>query len=124
MIERQKDAKKRVVAVLVTFPGEEVARQIGSLLVELQLAACVNILPGATSIYRWEGKVHQEEEVLGILKTTEPLVPKLQQWIQEHHPYDEPEFLVLPVEAGAIGYTNWVRSSVEPSETSVDKPTS
>lgn len=117
MIERQKDAGDRVVLAVTTFPNEDIAGQIGTHLVDSQLVACVNMLPGATSIYRWKENVETETEVVGIMKTTERTLEKLEAELQEKHPYDEPEFVVLAVEAGSAGYLGWVRE-----ETRVDKP--
>lgn len=115
-MKRQKDAEDRVVMAITTFPNDEIARQIGTQLVESQLVACVNILPGATSIYRWKGAVETENEVIGLLKTRKECLENLENWLQENHPYEEPEFVVVPVEAGAAGYLGWVRQ-----ETRVDK---
>ena len=81
--------------VLCTFPDLEQARQIGAALVERQVAACVNLLPGVESIYRWEGKVERAGEVLAILKTTR--YDELEAAIRELHPYEVPEVLALPV---------------------------
>ena len=82
------------MVVLCTFPDLEKARQIGTLMVEMQRAACVNLLPGAESIYQWEGKLCREAEVLAVFKVA--------------HPYEVPEVLVLPVEGGNMAYLNWV----------------
>ena len=116
MIERQNDADDSVKLVITTFPNEEVARQIGTQLVEIQLAACVNLLPGVQSIYCWKGKVEKESEILGYIKTTNSRLEELEKWLQENHPYDEPEFVVVPIEAGSSGYLGWVRE-----QTQVDK---
>lgn len=102
---------ENVVIVLCTFPDIEQARQIGAALVERQVAACVNLLPGVESIYRWEGKVEQAAEVLGIIKTTR--YAELEVAIRELHPYDVPEVLALPVAAGAENYLRWVSQSCE-----------
>jgi len=99
--------------VLCTFPDEEKARQIGAVLVERQVAACVNVLPGLRSIYRWEGRVHDEAEVLAVIKTTRGAYPRLEAEILERHPYDTPEVLALPVEAGAEAYLKWVGEGVD-----------
>lgn len=104
--------KNETLVVLCTFPDEGRARQIGALLVEKQVAACVNVVPGLRSIYRWEGKVHDEAEVLGIIKTTREAYPRLEAAILDEHPYHTPEVLALPVEAGAEAYRKWVRVSV------------
>ena len=98
-----------VVTVLMTAPDAETARGIVGALLEARLVACGNILPGATSIYRWQGKVHQDEEVVVILKTTRPLLHRLLERAAELHPYDVPELLAQEVVDGASGYLEWVR---------------
>ncbi|MEN8714441.1 MAG: divalent-cation tolerance protein CutA [Verrucomicrobiales bacterium] len=112
MLERQNGTNQRVVMAITTFADIDAARQFGAQLVEAQLVACINLVPGVESIYRWKGKVEQEPEVIAVMKTTENRLEELQAWVQEKHPYDEPEFLVLPVEAGASGYLGWARENV------------
>ena len=102
MQERQNDADSVWLAI-TTFPNAEVARQIGTRLVESQLAACVNILPGVESIYAWKGKVEQDSELIGLIKTTAGRWEALEAWIAEHHPYEEPELIAIPVEKGTAG---------------------
>ncbi|MGB6222582.1 divalent-cation tolerance protein CutA [Haloferula sp.] len=104
--------KSEVMVVLCTFPDFEKARQIGAGLVERQVAACINLLPGATSIYRWEGKIEEESEVLGVIKTTAEAYPALEAAILELHPYETPEVLALPIGRGAEKYLRWVADSV------------
>ncbi len=101
-----------VFVVLCTFPDEEKARQIGALLVEKQVAACVNVVPGICSIFRWEEKLQQEQEVLAVIKTTRLAYPAFEKVLLEAHPYDTPEILALPVAEGATRYLNWVEDSV------------
>jgi periplasmic divalent cation tolerance protein len=95
--------------VLCTFPNIEQARQIGAALVETQVAACVNLLPGAESIYRWEGKVETASEVVAIIKTAN--YPALEAAILKLHPYDGPEILALEVAAGLQRYLDWIAAS-------------
>lgn len=116
MLERQNDAKIPVILVVTTFPNPEVAGQIGTQLIESQLAACVNTIPGVTSIYQWKGRIENESEVVGLIKTTEDRLAELEAWIQENHPYDEPEMIVLDIETGSSGYLDWVREQVKASE--------
>lgn len=94
------------VVVLCTFPDVEKARAIAAELVERRLAACVNLLPGVESIYRWEGKVERAGELLAVIKTTR--YPELEAALKELHPYVVPEILALPVEAGLAGYLKWL----------------
>ncbi|WP_035607133.1 divalent-cation tolerance protein CutA [Haloferula sp. BvORR071] len=100
---------ENTMVVLCTFPDIEQARQIGAALVERQVAACVNLLPGVESLYRWEGKVEKAGEVLGIIKTTR--YAELEAAIHELHPYEVPEILALPVQAGSEAYLRWVAES-------------
>ncbi len=97
------------MVVLCTFPDIEQARQIGAALVERQVAACVNLLPRVESIYRWEGKVEQAAEVLGIIKTTR--YAELEAAIRELHPYQVPEILALEVAGGLPAYLEWLSQS-------------
>ncbi len=114
MIERQNGTDTEVVICLTTFPDSEKAGQIGTVWVESQLAACVNLLPGAESIYRWEGKTERSQEVLAVLKTTRGRLPELESSLRELHPYDLPEFLILSPEGGSAEFLQWVRKGVAP----------
>lgn len=105
-----------VYLVLITFPDEASARQIGTALVEMQLAACVNLIPAVQSIYRWQGKICQEAEVLGIVKTTRQAYPRMEDVVKSLHPYDCPEILAIEPSAGAEEYLEWVRTAVQLSE--------
>ncbi len=103
------------LVILMTAPGLESARQIARALVEKRLAACVNLLPGVTSIYRWEGQVQEDAEVLLICKTRRARLAALQEEVKAIHPYQVPEILALPVAAGSEAYLNWVGESVQTS---------
>ena len=102
-----------VLVVFVTAPDSEVARRIASRLVEERLAACGNVLPGITSVFRWEGAVQDEPEVLLVLKTSAGSLPRLEERVRELHPYDLPEVLALSAVGGSAAYLDWVRESVE-----------
>ncbi len=102
-----------VLMVLCTFPDPERARQIGTLLVETQLAACVNLVPSVESIYRWQGKLETASETLAIFKTSTSLYPELRLKIQEIHPYVVPEIIALAPQDVAENYRSWLLSSVE-----------
>ncbi|MFO7586920.1 MAG: divalent-cation tolerance protein CutA [Gemmatimonadota bacterium] len=101
-----------VVALLVTGPDADTLASIGRALVEAGLAACVNVLPGARSLYLWEGRVHEDAEAIGIVKTVRSLVPAVTRRIGELHPYELPEVLGLRAEGGSEAYAAWVRESV------------
>ena len=97
-----------VCVVLTTCPDEGTARRIASALVDERLAACVNILPDMTSIYRWQGVVETTPECLLLVKTRRECLEALRRRLEELHPYDVPELVALPVEGGSSAYLKWV----------------
>jgi periplasmic divalent cation tolerance protein len=99
------------VVVLVTAPSQAVAEQIVTTIVEERLAACGNIVPGLTSIYRWQEAVERAEELLILFKTTRAMAPRVMARIEALHPYEVPEALVLPVDAGLVPYLAWVTAN-------------
>ena len=101
-----------VRVVLVTCPHVEAAATLARTLVEERLAACGNVLPGLRSIYRWEGEVLDESEVLLVLKTTTARFPALRERVLALHPYQVPEVISLAVEAGHAPYLEWVAGGV------------
>ena len=96
------------LVVLVTAPTPERAAEIARTLVEERLAACGNVVPGIRSIYRWEGKVEDEQEALLVLKTTRARFEALRHRVLSLHPYQVPEVIALPVEAGSAEYLAWI----------------
>ena len=103
-----------VLVVLCTFPDVEKARQTGTALVEAQLAACVNLLPGIESIYRWQGAVERAGEVLAVFKTTQEVWPAFEQRLRALHPYEVPEIVALKPEQVAESYARWVMAETRP----------
>ena len=99
---------KSILVVFCTCPDEKTARALAAGLLEEKLAACVNVLPGIRSIYRWQDEVKDDSEVLMVVKTTQPNLERLTQWLEHHHPYDLPEVIALPVSGGSPGYLDWV----------------
>jgi periplasmic divalent cation tolerance protein len=99
------------LVVLVTAPSVEIAASIARTVVEERLAACGNVLPGVRSIYRWEGKLQDEPEVLLVLKTRRSRFAALRDRILALHPYETPEVIALPVEAGSDAYLDWIAGS-------------
>jgi periplasmic divalent cation tolerance protein len=97
-----------VVVLFSTFPNAEVAATVARTLVDELLCACVNVVPAVRSIYRWQGAICDEQEVLAIVKTTDERVAALQARLVELHPYDVPEVLALPVVGGHPAYLAWV----------------
>jgi periplasmic divalent cation tolerance protein len=100
------------VVVLSTVGKAEDAERIAQVLVEKRLAACVNVVPGVFSLYRWQGKVEREVERLLIIKTTRERFRDLRKALLKLHPYALPELLVLPVVGGHVPYMQWVIESV------------
>jgi periplasmic divalent cation tolerance protein len=98
------------IVVLVTTPTPERAAEIARTLVEERLAACGNVVPGLRSIYRWEGKVQEDAEALLLLKTTRGRFEALRERVLALHPYDVPEVIAVPVEAGSAPYLAWIAS--------------
>ena len=94
--------------VLVTAGSLEEAEKIASALVEARLAACATIVPGVRSIYRWEGKVRNEQEVLLIIKTSHARFAALRDEVARLHSYTVPEIISLPIADGAESYLNWI----------------
>jgi periplasmic divalent cation tolerance protein len=102
--------------VLTTLDNREHAVQLANQLVELRLAACVNLIESIRSVYRWDGKVEQAEEILLIVKTAAERIPAVQETIFGLHSYQTPEFLVLPVEAASASYLEWLLASSRTSD--------
>ena len=92
----------------MTAPGADVAEKVVRSLLDERLVACGNIVPGAVSLYRWEGAVHRDEEVVVILKTVRRLVPRVLERARALHPYEVPELLVQEVADGNQAYLDWV----------------
>ncbi|HEX4948894.1 MAG TPA: divalent-cation tolerance protein CutA [Blastocatellia bacterium] len=101
------------LVVLTTTETPQQAEQLAQMLVTAELAACVQILPPMTSIYRWQGKIEQATETLLFIKTTREGYPALEAAIKAHHPYQTPEIIAFPVEAGSTDYLHWLASSVK-----------
>jgi periplasmic divalent cation tolerance protein len=99
--------------VLTTASSQAEAHKIGRALVERLLAACVNVVPGVGSIYRWEGEIEEAEEWLLIIKTTRAAFERVRDAIHELHSYDVPECISVAIENGSAAYLNWVGESVK-----------
>jgi len=102
----------RYRVVLITAPRGKRAEVLAKGLVAERLAACVNVVPGVVSHYRWQGRLHRDAECLLIAKTTGARLPALERWVRTHHPYTVPEVLALPVTAGAKTYLGWLAEQV------------
>jgi periplasmic divalent cation tolerance protein len=101
-----------VRTVFVTAPSEEVAAQIAKTLLEERLCACVNIVPGMRSMYRWQGKIEDAREVLLLIKTTGDRLGGLFSKLRVVHPYENPEAIAVVVERGLPAYLDWIVAEV------------
>jgi periplasmic divalent cation tolerance protein len=97
--------------VFTTLPDAESAKALAAQLVQQELAACVNISGAITSVYCWQGEVHDDTEYQLAIKTTRARYDAAQAWIREHHPYELPEILAVPVARGLPEYLDWVEES-------------
>ncbi|ERK15174.1 MAG: divalent cation tolerance protein CutA [Pantoea sp.] len=100
------------VIVLCTAPDQTCAEQLAASALAAKLAACVTLLPGATSFYVWEGKLEQSSEVQMLLKSDTQHQQALMDLLKAAHPYDVPELLALPVQHGDSEYLSWLHASL------------
>lgn len=98
--------------VLCTCPDQTVARALARHLVEAQLAACVNLVPGLTSLYRWRGELQEGTEVLLLIKTTARRYAALESAIRARHPYELPEIIGVTLDDGLPDYLDWISTSL------------
>jgi periplasmic divalent cation tolerance protein len=101
------------LVVLCTTPSAEVGAALARKLVEAKLAACVNIIPAIRSIYRWQGETKDDAESQLVIKTQSVCYPALERLIRDHHPYDEPEIIALPITRGSPSYLSWLRAETD-----------
>lgn len=104
------------VLIYSTFPSPEAAEAVGRELVEQRLAACVNILPGMTSIYRWEGAIARDSEAVLIIKTRQSLVAGAIVEVKARHSYTNPALVVLPIIGGSADYLRWLDEETAPPD--------
>jgi periplasmic divalent cation tolerance protein len=107
---------ERAVFVYTTFPSIVEAEKAGRTLVEDRLAACVNILPGMISHYRWQGAIERAEEVVMIIKTRASLAEPVRAAVKDMHSYSTPAILVLPLESVDSDYLSWLLAETETPE--------
>jgi periplasmic divalent cation tolerance protein len=100
------------IVVLSTCSSEEEAERLARLLVEQRLAACVSVVPGVRSFYRWRGAIESASEWLLVMKSSRALFSELSAAVERAHSYEVPEVLALPVIEGASNYLNWITSSL------------
>ncbi|XP_043971537.1 protein CutA homolog isoform X1 [Gambusia affinis] len=95
-------------AAFVTCPNDTVAKDLARGIVERKLAACVNIVPAIKSVYEWQGKIEEDNEVLLMIKTRSSRVPALAEYVRSNHPYEVAEVISLPIEQGNPPYLKWI----------------
>ena len=95
---------------LSTTDSEESAREIAHALVAEGLAACVSRIPGASSVYKWQGETCEDREILLVIKTRRTLIPAIEARFEKLHPYSQPELIAMSITAGDRGYLDWLLS--------------
>jgi len=110
--------------VLITAPNETTAGEIAEALVAQRLAACINLVPGLNSIYRWRGKIQHDRECLLLVKTRASAVNLVVETTRKLHPYRLPEIIAIEVSGGLKTYLSWVKRSVKPANSQNIQPES
>jgi periplasmic divalent cation tolerance protein len=100
-----------MIVVYVTYPSEEEAKKISKILIEAKLAACANIFPAHQSIYRWEGRVEESNELAVLYKTRTALFESLKDEVLKHHSYECPCIVFWPLAHGHDAFMNWIKDS-------------
>ena len=111
MKNRSSPVTSGILVVLCTCPPDQ-AETLAELLIERKLAACVNVTPSVRSLYFWQGRMQRDEEALLIIKSSEAAWPALERTLKEHHPYEVPEIIALPVVRGSTAYLEWVEENL------------
>lgn len=108
------------LVILNTCPNKETATEVANTLIQRRLAACVNILPGLTSVYHWQGQIESEEEILLLIKSTQAAFDVVKDTICEIHPYELPEIVAVPLVGGLDTYLSWIDANVQSQRTITD----
>jgi periplasmic divalent cation tolerance protein len=103
-----------VLFVLITVPDHETGIRIADTLISQRLAACVNVIPKITSVYRWNNEIQHDLEELLIIKSTRSCFPALEKAVVTIHPYEVPEIIALNIDSGSEKYLGWVLSETQP----------
>lgn len=106
--------------VLITSGSHDEAEGIARMLLAKMLAACVNVIPGVTSVYRWEGEIQSDQEWLLVVKTQREVLNELVECVQDLHSYDVPEIIALPLVGGSDAYLRWLDQEVHGAWHAVD----
>jgi periplasmic divalent cation tolerance protein len=116
LLELMDAASDEAIAVFMTAANREEAARLAEMLVSKQLAACVQILPEMESVYRWQGKIERQPEVLLIAKTLSSKFADLEREVRALHSYETPEIVALPIIAGSTPYLRWLSENVIPQD--------
>ena len=106
-------SENKFIMIITTVNSDSAAKKIAQALIEEKLAACVNIIPSVTSIFRWEGKVSTESELILIAKSKEKLFDEIKDKILSLHPYKLPEIITVPIVDGSKEYLKWVEDELK-----------
>jgi len=107
------DNENGYCVVLCTCPNEVSAETIANTLVREKLAACVNIVPGLTSIYQWQGNLEKSQELLLVIKSKSDVFSNVENAILAHHPYELPEIISIPIVNGFSNYLAWIDDNID-----------
>ena len=107
------DADEAIVVLMTAANGEEAAR-LADLLIGAHLAACVQIFPEMESVYRWQGKIERQSEILLLAKTARSKFEDLESEVRALHSYETPEIVAVPIVAGSTPYLDWLNASLKP----------
>lgn len=105
-------AMSDVLLVLTNLPDRATAERIAEALIHARVAACVNVLTGCHSVYRWQGALERADEIPLLIKTTAQAYPRLEAELRKLHPYELPEIIAVPVTQGLSGYLDWVTAEI------------
>jgi periplasmic divalent cation tolerance protein len=97
--------------ILISVPDKKTATRLSDILLSDNLVACINVIPGVESIYKWQGKTEKSKESLLILKTKKSLAKRIIQTVKNNHPYKVPEIISLAIDSGSKDYLNWIKDS-------------
>lgn len=100
------------IVVFITAPNKDEASRLAEMLVQFHLAGCVQILPGIESVYRWEGQIERQDEVLLMAKTLKTKFERLEREVRALHSYETPEIVAVPIVKGSTPYLEWLAASV------------
>ena len=105
------------IVIYSTFGELENAKDVAHRIIRARLGACVNIVPNIVSVYEWEGAVHEDDEMVMIVKSSKSRQAELIEMIKHHHSYDEPAIMVVPVIGGSASYLKWAAGQISEDET-------